>query len=445
MKKIKVRFKKGITRLLAVVMIAGMSQSMTSISQVMASGVADSSSFVEKEDLMNRKTGRIIFGKNEKGSAQEWYLVGKDDKISGKNVVIVAANPMKKGQVFKNEGKRNEKDSELWKDCIYADESNITEVHPNHYGASDLRTTLKGMLDGNIYFSEAEKALLNATKVTTYDTRNRVDYTTTDKLYPLANVGGKLMAGSDDSVEVKVSETDFFWLRTPNGLMDSKGNILTANAKNTKTSVSVEFSRAIVPASNLDVSSVLFASSASSEKSGQIDENAAMVLRMDGSNKSIGNVQYDKKTGNVAVKLDESAKNPVSVVVLGKGVINGKNCDWYYTKGIQESTTVTSEMIQDELKITSDIFLEDCKIWVESTDSAENLTYAKMATSGEVPDIIPPSGGEDDVKKPAEADGSTTGTGDHAPIIGLICFAGLSMIVIVVVCYARNKKRKNGI
>ena len=90
------------------------------------------------------------------------------------------------------------------------------------------------------------------------------------------------MAGSDDSVEVKVSETDFFWLRTPNGLMDSKGNILTANAKNTKTSVSVEFSRAIVPASNLDVSSVLFASSASSEKSGQIDENAAMVLRMDG-------------------------------------------------------------------------------------------------------------------------------------------------------------------
>ncbi len=452
MKKIKEKFKKGITGLCIFAMVVSIGQNVTGVSRVMASGLAEENSFVKAADFASLETGRIIFGKNEKGSEQEWLIAGRDAKISGNNVIIIAANPIKENQAFQNEGKRNEKNSELWMDCDYVGESNITEVHPNHYGASDLRAVLKEMVDENTYFSNVEKTLFNATKITSYDTRNRVSYTTTDKLYPLASVNGKLMAGSDDSVEVQVDESDFFWLRTPNGLMDDKGNILAANKNSADTSVSVEFSRAVVPAANLDVSSVIFASAATTEKSGQIDKSAAMKLRLDGSNKAIGSVQYDKTTGNIAVKPDEAAKGAISVIVLGKGVIDGKECDWYYTKEISSATTVTSKMIKDELNITSEISLADCKIWVEDKDDAENLSYARMATEGEVPNPSISDEKEDNDKPSSSVEseqnkenGTTADMGDHTQMLGMLCLALVSVVAIAAVHYIRSKQNKNAI
>ena len=63
MKKIKMKFKKGITKLLALAMIASMSQNLAGMEQVAASNVAKSYSFVEKTDLIGLKEGKIIFGK----------------------------------------------------------------------------------------------------------------------------------------------------------------------------------------------------------------------------------------------------------------------------------------------------------------------------------------------------------------------------------------------
>ncbi len=387
MKKRIVKYKKGIVMLVACVLIIGAGVGLRAtglletsrISNSVSTSTVNSNHYIEKGDLINLTTGKIIFGKNENGSAQEWYLLGKDANVSGNNVVMVAANPMKDSQVFESDGKRNESDSAVWADCQYEESDNVAEVHPNHYGASELRAQLKKMVTDTAYFSDAEQALLNATTITTYDTRNRVNYTTTDKLYLLANVNGKLMAGSDDNIEVQTNQTDFFWLRTATGLMEEKGTVLTANSKNTDTSVSVEFSRAVLPVTNLDVSSISFASAATPGQSGAIDENAAMILRMDDSEKAIGSVRYNSDSKMIVATRDTAATNPVSLMVVGNGTIGGQTCEWCYTAEVSNSTTVTVAMIQEALGLTSEVALEECKIWIESTDSTDNLTYAKGA------------------------------------------------------------------
>ena len=186
MKKVNLKNKKGMATVLGLVVAVAIGSIMVGS---FINKAADGNGYVTTDKLMEQvsdsdgeQVQKIFFGKNEDGSAQEWYLVGKDETVSGDNVVIVAANPIKKSQVFEDDGKRNKKDGALWADCTYENGASVTEVHPNHYGASDLRAELKAMLNGNTYFSDVQKAMMNATTISAYDTRNRVEYTMTDKL-----------------------------------------------------------------------------------------------------------------------------------------------------------------------------------------------------------------------------------------------------------------------
>lgn len=397
MKKIIGKYKKGMIALCAGILAIGVGAGLVSANLALrtANTAPDSYPHISKADLLAAENARILFGKNEKGEPQEWYFAGTDTSISGENRILVAVNPIKESQKFQDDGKRNVSDSALWADCVYPDASNIAEVHPNHYGASDVRAQLKDMVTGTAYFSKAEQAFLNATTITTYDTRNRVNYTTADTLYLLTKVNGKLVAGSQDDVEIQAGQTDYFWLRTANGLMEEKGNVLTANSKNANASVSVEFGRALLPVTNLDMSSVLFASAASAGKSGVLDGSETMTLRMDGSGKSVGTARYDAANGKLFVVAGEST--PVSLVVLGSGTIGGETRDWYYTLETYGSAITTTAMIQEALNITSEISLSDCKIWVESTDSTDNITYAVMAEAGEVTSMAGDFNGDSDI------------------------------------------------
>ena len=42
--------------------------------------------FKPKDDGTADNYGKLVFGKNSSGSAQEWYILGKDDGVSGKDV-----------------------------------------------------------------------------------------------------------------------------------------------------------------------------------------------------------------------------------------------------------------------------------------------------------------------------------------------------------------------
>ena len=352
--------------------------------------------YVTKEQLMNSfkpysngtavNYGKLVFGKKSDGTtAQEWYILGKDEGVSGDNTIIFAANPIATGQKF-NSDISNKNDENLWSDCVYS-EATITEVYANHYGASELRDTLQGMATNTSYFTSAEQGLMNATTVTTKDTKNSsVTYTTTDKLYALQgdfDNNQYLWAGTDDSTVLAMSSYlrngEWFWLRSPYGgsgdfaLCADRGYYVILGR------VNIDFGSPVQPASNLDLSSVLFASAAtaasSDTKSEKITDSAAMTLRLDGTGKDIGTVTYNTTTGDIKV-VKGTTSQTVALVVQGN---DGTN-DWYYSKQITGTETINASDIKSALSLTSDIDLSACKIWLETTDSTSNLTYAVNAT-----------------------------------------------------------------
>lgn len=107
-----------------------------------------------------------------------------------------------------------------------------------------------------------------------------------------------------------------------------------------------------------------------------------MILRLDGTGKDIGTVTYNTTTGNIkAVKGGISQS--VALVVQG----NDGTDDWFYSKTIAASETINTSTIKSALALSSDIDLSACKIWLETTDSTENLTYAVNATEAATSNI----------------------------------------------------------
>ena len=357
--------------------------------------------YVTKEQLMNSfkpysngtavNYGKLVFGKKSDGTtAQEWYILGKDEGVSGDNTIIFAASPIARGQKF-NSYISNKNDENLWSDCVYS-EATITEVYANHYGASELRDTLQGMATNTSYFTSAEQGLMNATTVTTKDTKNSsVTYTTTDKLYALQGDYDNdqyLWAGTDDSTVLAMSSYlrngEWFWLRSPYG---SSGDIALCADRGYYVilgRVNIDFGSPVQPASNLDLSSVLFASAAtaasSDTKSEKITDSAAMTLRLDGTGKDIGTATYNTTTD--AIKAVKGATSQtVALVVQGN---DGTN-DWYYSKQITGTETVNVSDIKTKLSSSAVIDLSACKIWLEITE--DNVTYVVNATETVVSEI----------------------------------------------------------
>ena len=406
MKRWKHIFKKGMAFVLSLAMVAGlvlaMSGGANTVQAATGSGTEPSvTAYATKAQLMTAFTpdangtattkGKLVFGKKSDGTtAQEWYILGKDAGVSGDNTIIVAASPIARGQKF-NSDISNKNDENLWSDCVYS-EATITEVYANHYGASELRDTLQGMATNTSYFTSAEQGLMNATTVTTKDTKNSsVTYTTTDKLYALQgdfDNNQYLWAGTDDSTVLAMSSYlrngEWFWLRSPYGgsgdfaLCADRGYYVILGR------VDIDFGSPVQPASNLDLSSVLFASAAtaasSDTKSEKITDSAAMTLRLDGTGKDIGTVTYNTTTGDIKV-VKGTTSQTVALVVQGN---DGTN-DWYYSKKITGTDVVNVSDIVAESNTPASIDLSACKIWLEITE--DNVTYAVNATETVVSEI----------------------------------------------------------
>ena len=401
MRRLKHNFKKGIALVLSFAMVAGLVPAMSgganTVQAATGTGTEPSvSAYATKTQLMDgtfapneegtaANIGKLVFGKNSSRVAQEWYILGKDEGVSGDNTIIFAASPIAEDQVFENDGQKNKTDTNLWSDCVY-NGSSISEVYPNHYGASDLRVALKGMADGSneTYFTTAEQRLMNATTVTTYDTRNSVNYTTTDKLYALAADGygssyTTIKAGSDNKTVLAMSSYwrsgSLFRLRSPDAHFSLFA--LIANPGVLVTTYNVTYGYvSVMPASNLNLSSVLFASAAtaasSDTKSGMIADGTAMTLRLDGTGKNIGTATYNITTSNIKATKGSTTSN-VALVVQGK---DGTN-DWYYSKKVDTSDTINVSAIASESNTPATIDLSACKIWLEITE--DNVSYAVNA------------------------------------------------------------------
>ena len=399
MKAIRKRFKKGTAVALTAALLAGLVPALPGAagSVKAAGGTTKSpsvSTYATKEQMMDGTFkpnsegsawhyGRLLFGKNSSGRAQEWYILGQDKGVLEDNTILFATSPIAREKKF-NSNENNKNDSNLWSDCNYGGVP-VTEVFANHYGASDLRAALKTMATSTSYFTIAEQYLMNATTVTTKDAKNENTYTTTDKLYALAADGvdsTSIKVGTGDSTVIAMSSYmssyPTFWLRSPHG--NDGRSALVAKPDDRVYFIYVDRDYAVRPASNLNLSSVLFASAAKAASSDtavtdKITFSKAMTLRLDGSGKNIGTVTYNATTGDIKVVRGDTSQ-PVSLVVQG----NDGTDDWYYSKQIAGSETINVSAITSESYTPSSIDLSACKIWLETTDSTENLTYAVSAT-----------------------------------------------------------------
>jgi len=403
MKRWKHVFKKGMAFVLSLAMVAGlvlaMSGGANTVQAATGSGTEPSvTAYATKDQLMiafnpdsngdATTIGKLVFGKNSSSVAQEWHILGKDEGVSGDNTIIFAASPIATKQAFEDD----DSNKKTFASSFGVYETNPSDVYPNHYGASDLRVALKNMATNTSYFTTAEQGLMNPTTVRTNDILNSTTYTTTDKLYALTADGTgspytTIKAGSDNNTVLAESSYwrsgECFWLRSPSDYSSDNIAMLAYPGKHVYGSI-VRTKFAVQPASNLDLSSVLFASAAtaasSDTKSEKITDSAAMTLRLDGTGKDIGTATYNTTTGDIkAVK--GATSQTVALVVQGN---DGTN-NWYYSKKITGTDVVNVSDIVAESNTPASIDLSACKIWLEITE--DNVTYVVNATETVVSEI----------------------------------------------------------
>ena len=404
MKKLKHNFKKGMAFVLSLAMVAGlvlaMSGGANTVQAATGSGTEPSViAYATKDQLMTAfnpdsngdatTIGKLVFGKNSSSVAQEWHILGKDEGVSGDNTIIFAASPIATKQAFEDD----DSNKKTFASSFGVYETNPSDVYPNHYGASDLRVALKNMATNTSYFTTAEQGLMNSTTVRTNDILNSTTYTTTDKLYALTADGTgspytTIKAGSDNNTVLAESSYwrsgEYFWLRSPSEYSSDNIAMLAYPGKHVYGSI-VRTKFAVQPASNLNLSPVLFASAATAASSDAaeartIADGTAMTLRLDGTGKDIGTATYNTTTGDIkAVKGTTS--QTVALVVQGN---DGTN-NWYYSKKITGTDVVNVSDIVAESNTPASIDLSACKIWLEITE--DNVTYAVNATETVVSEI----------------------------------------------------------
>jgi len=330
MKVVKRKIKRGMALLMAVFMVLGTVQAMpggTVDAKAAVSAKPSVTTFATKQELMesfqqdgtNDTIGKLVFGKDHEGVPMEWYILGADAGVGdGNNIAVFGVTPIIADQAFENDNE-TEKTYQS-KFGVYANVP--AKVNPNHYGASDLRVALQQVATDREHFTAAEQALMQATPVSTYDNMNDANYTTTDVLYaPNSTFSNSyvnyIWAGStNDKVLYKTyywQSGEQFWLRSPylpysayEALVVDESQDVYHKDVATKTGYDVR------PMTNIKLTSVLFASSASAiskttAKAAYLPSNTSMRLRFDGSNKAIGNVLMLSMNPTLPLMIQKSA------------------------------------------------------------------------------------------------------------------------------------------
>ena len=346
------------------------------------------------EERTAANVGVLAFGKNRAKKTQKWYILGPDKSIKGDNTVIFTVQdgiiPLTRpiNDACKYSTTINDR---AYKDRYgtYPTGKEPTTVPCNHYGASTLRAELNKIASDTACFSTAQQNLLNTTTITTTTYRlDRVDYTYTnsDKLYaPVFNPSYEklIRIGSKDQIWIS---TQVYWdSQNPTWTRSAVKNYgdhvyAVSRTLNSKGYLKDQLIKAGSAASNLNLTDVLFASSAEAATSdtavsGEIAQGKAMTLRLNGGGKDIGTVTCNADVGQINAKKGNTAGN-VALVVQG----NDGTKDWYYSKQISgtDNVIVNASDIAAESNTPSDIDLANCKIWLEVTE--DSVAYAVEAT-----------------------------------------------------------------
>lgn len=326
-----------------------------------------------------KNPAKVYFGNNN----QQWWIAGSQ---SNDSITLFSASSMRDDVQFESNYMDNKTYDDKW-NCTYPDRE-PAEVFPNHYGASYIRNvTLKEMEAS--FFTSSEQALINETTVYTDDTKNNSVYSTTDKLYFAygdqedynhITVGKNSANDLNDGLRIDPSYwgksvLELFWIRSPfvsNDDPNDGSSVLTAwPSKNYPAFNGAQTSNVekIRPAFELNSSTILFASAVPSATStGNLtlqdtDGDGAFTLRYDAG-------KYSKNLGSAVISYDES-KVILTDVPNGTYLV-AQNSNGAYAKQITNETEVSAS------GMNLDNFA-NCKIWLETTDTANRITYAALA------------------------------------------------------------------
>ena len=400
--KMKMKMKRAIALVLSIALVLGLAPSLPGIGETWAgtegeggaeaeentptagSNVTSPSvtAYATKEELKTEFTpndagtqaiGKLAFGKD----GLEWYILGQD---SGEGV------------------KDADKNTEGNNTVIFA-----TEVIGDRvYHGEPLHSTLDGMAS-NTYFTNSELGLMLTTTAKYSASSGDSPHTAksssySGKLYALDSTdegdAGKtgavgdtyITAGSDDSIKVPadpywVGCNAVFWLRSGDyGYVDYA---FVARRDGAVFSLGSSDECAVRPASAINLSDVSFASAATAASSdtavgGSIAAGTAMKLRLNSKDYAIGEVYLKEDDGvNKIEVVRGTTLSQVSLIVQGKDSTEGGKGDWYYSKVINNNTTVSAEDIAGTVGITlENTDLADCKIWLEIPgEEGSTLSY----------------------------------------------------------------------
>ncbi|MDO4663690.1 MAG: hypothetical protein Q4A59_02270 [Erysipelotrichaceae bacterium] len=345
------------------------------VKTVQAAELPNNTQFATKEQLKSFNTNdsdgeknpaKVYFGNNN----QQWWVAGSQQE---QGLTLFAATPLATNQQFEPDKDNNKIYRADW-NCTYAGEEPI-DVYANHYGASPLRKTLQGLETS--YFTSAEQALMKDTTVYTKDALDGRVYSTTDKLYlaydrsldvQLITVGKNTSVSLYNGLCINKSyweNSGPFWLRAPSPL-GSKSVLVPKPEYGYVHYDYVNNAYALVPAFELNLSSVIFASAAPAASSNgdltlqNTAGDGAFTLRYAATNLGSALVSYDKSK----VKLT-NVPNDTYLVVQ------------YNAEAKAKQIANETEVSATEMGLAN---FANCKVWLESTDSEARMTYATLAT-----------------------------------------------------------------
>lgn len=322
------------------------------------------SAFKTDNNGVGQNIGKLIFGKNSDGKAQEWYILGQDYFL-GSNTLIFAASPIKTGVQF------------------HSTSANYPNgIHANYYFDSNLDKLLANMAGDTQFFSTKEQELLRETKI------EAESGTPKRKLYALSGsyTTNKdiILAGDYNDIKISIatycsdSGTGEFWLRSATDIqgtaeeMAQRVLVVNPSQERIEGDKLVTEQLDVRPAANLNLSNVLFASSYDGSNSNNRD---GMILRLDGKNKDIGTVTYNPRTNKVTVERGSVSGNVRLVVQYGKNANERGIFD--QTVYIGGNKTWTGSEIFGNVNISEDDWSK-CKIWLETKE--DGMFYAVEAT-----------------------------------------------------------------
>lgn len=319
------------------------------------------------------RSAQVYFGEN----SRKWWIAGNQKEDQNEVLVLFAVSPLTDDAVF-NSDTADKTDASLWKDCKY-EGAVPSSVSASHYGASDIRNWLN--TSAKAYFNVQENNLIKDTTIYTRDSKNNSIYSTTDKLYPayadprtgIVTVGKNSSTDLSGGLEICRSyqvQSDF-WLRTPAD-QTPQPSVCISSPQSWYTSAAVDWKEAVVPAFAMDLSDILFASTApAAAGEGALVSQDAFTLRYISNGLGTAKISFNKMKINISDVPDGTY-----LVV--------QNSEAAYAKAVSGTKAVSAA----EMQVTS---FENCKVWLESTANritgavaaSEKTGYDVMINSGE--------------------------------------------------------------